>query len=98
MDETEETLTPEEREQQEETGETGEEAHRAGEFEELRDMIRNLQTAVADLATAIKEGFAEAAAMSVENGEVITDPDDGETVVIDDDDDIPAIDDLDLSI
>lgn len=94
MDETKETLTPEEREQQEETGE---EAHRAGEFEELRDMIRDLQTAVADLATAIKEGFAEAAAVSVENGEVITDLDDGETVVIEDDD-IPAIDDLDLSI
>lgn len=47
-------LTPDEREQMDETGETPEEAHRAGEFDELRDMMAR----VLDELAAVRTDFA----------------------------------------
>ena len=91
-------LTAGEEEQVEETGETGEEAHRAGEFEELRGMMRQMLDAIGELREAIG-GYVDAAnAATVDNGAKFVDDEAdaegvaGDVVVLDEPEDPRARD------
>lgn len=59
QDATEETETPSEEARQEETGETPEEAHRAGEFDELRDLMQSIRDEIAGLRSTIADMMVE---------------------------------------
>lgn len=102
MDEDE--LTPEEREQMEETpGETPEEAHRVGEYDELRDMVRDAIAridAVGEAVDAIRDAVSTFRAVGVDNGAEFTE---AGAVDLDGDGDadavkIPEFSDMDLDI
>lgn len=73
-------LTADEAEQVEETGETGEEAHRADEFEALRDMLQQVLDAIGEVRERVA-GYADAVnAVSIDNGAKIVDEPDAEGV------------------
>ena len=95
-------LTQDEREQMDETGETPEEAHRAGEFDDLRNMLGNLTDKVEGLYDLINDRIDAVAASMVETGTTVTDIDgdgDIDAVVMDDDATVSDIlDDLDLDM
>jgi hypothetical protein len=91
-------LTADEAKQVDETGETGEEVHRAGEFEELRSMMRQILDAIGEVREAIG-GYVDAAnAASVDNGAKFVDDEDaaayvaGDVVVLDEPEDPRARD------
>ena len=69
----EEESTPNEEEQAQETGETSEEAHRAGEFDELRAMLREVIEGIASISERIGGLVDSANAVAVENGAVVND-------------------------
>lgn len=101
----EDELTPEEREQMEETpGETAEEAHRVGEYDELRDLMRDALAridAVGEAVDAIREVVTTFRAVGVDNGAEFTEA--AGTVDLDGDGDvdsvkIPEFSDMDLDI
>jgi hypothetical protein len=95
-------LTQDEREQMEETGETPDEAHRAGEFEDLRNMLANLTAKVEGLYDLINDRVDAVAASMVETGTTVTDTDgdgDIDAVIMDGDSDVADIlDELDLDM
>lgn len=75
-----EELTPQEEELVEDDGLSGEEAHRAGEFDDLRDRMEGLQRSIDTLSKSINGGFdrmieamGQQAAVEVENGAVVND-------------------------
>ena len=79
--------TPEERDAAERDNLTENEAHRAGEFDDLRDMWRSVLdkvSAISDRTDAISEridgiydNFADSVAQMVENGATVKENDDG---------------------
>lgn len=78
--------TPEERDTAERDNLTSDEAHRAGEFDDLRDMIRDVLdkvSALSDRTDAISEridgiydNFTDSVAQMVENGASVKETDD----------------------
>lgn len=62
---------------------TPEEAHRAGEIDDLRDMLRHVRDkldAVAEMTKEIKERYSDGLVEMVENGAVINDTPDADDV------------------
>lgn len=92
----EDSLTDDEARDVESQDVTGEEAHREGEFDDLRDLIKGLY----DRIDGIEDAFAKRLDAIRENG-IAKAVENGGTVHEDDDEDlndVPELDELDLSI
>ena len=68
--------TPEERDTAERDDLTENEAHRAGEFDDLRDMMRDVLDKVNAISERIDGNFTDAVAQMVENGATVKENDD----------------------
>lgn len=71
--------TTEERDTAERDGLTPDEAHRAGEFDDLRDMLRDVLdkvNALSERIDGIYDNFADSVAQMVENGATVKETDD----------------------
>ena len=94
-------LTPDEQEIEDETGTSGEEAHRIGEFDDLRDRLERIETALGNITSTLEAMRTTAAAIDIDNGADVADVDgDGDADVVTDDgvDVIPDYDDMDLDL
>lgn len=100
-------LTPDERGIEGETGTSGEEAHRIGEFDDLRDRLERIESALGTITETLgtitetlEATRTTAAAIDIDNGADVADVDgDGDAEVIDDDViEIPDYDDMDLDL
>ena len=70
--------TNEERDTAERDGLTSDEAHRAGEFDDLRDMLRSVLDkvdAIRERIDGIYDNFADSVAQMVENGATVREDD-----------------------
>nr|DAL88113.1 MAG TPA: ferredoxin I [Bacteriophage sp.] len=97
---TEGELTPDEQEIEDETGTSGEEAHRIGEFDDLRDRLERIESALGNITSTLEAMRATAAAIDIDNGADVVDVDgDGDADVIADDEiEIPDYEDMDLDL
>lgn len=98
---TEDDLTPDEQKIEDETGTSGEEAHRIGEFDDLRDRLERIETALGDITSTLEAMRTTAAAIDIDNGADVVDVDgDGDADIIADDGEIeiPDYDDMDLDL
>lgn len=93
-------LTPEEQEIEDETGTSGEEAHRIGEFDDLRDRLERIETALGNITSMLEAMRTTAAAIDIDNGADVVDVDGGDADVVTDDeaDIIPDYDDMNLDL
>lgn len=94
-------LTRNEREIEDETGTSGEEAHRIGEFDDLRDRLERIESALGNITATLEAMRTTAAAIDIDNGADVADVDgDGDADVVTDDeaDIIPDYDDMDLDL
>ena len=95
-------LTPEEQEIEDETGTSGEEVHRIGEFDDLRDRLERIETAIGNITSMLEAMRTTAAAIDIDNGADVVDVDgDGDADVVTDDgeaDIVPDYDDMDLDL
>lgn len=100
--ETEDEPTPDGQGAEDETGTSGEEAHRIGEFDDLRDRLERIESALGDIASALEAMRTTAAAIDIDNGADVADVDgDGDADAANDDDEadiIPDYDDMDLDL
>lgn len=102
MDEDEKPKTEDEQEIEDETDTSGEEAHRIGEFDDLRDRLERIESALGNITSTLEAMRTTAAAIDIDNG--------GEVVGVDGDGDgdadavtdgvinIPDYDDMDLDL
>lgn len=98
---TEDELTADEQEIEDETGTSGEEAHRIGEFDDLRDRLERIESALGNITSTLEAMRATAAAIDIDNGADVVDVDgDGDADVIADDGEIeiPDYEDMDLDL
>lgn len=97
---TEDDLTPEEQVIEDDTGTSGEEAHRIGEFDDLRDRLERIETALGTITSTLEAMRATASAIDIDNGADVVDVDgDGDADVIADDEiEIPDYEDMDLDL
>lgn len=93
-------LTPDEREIEDETDTSGEEAHRIGEFDDLRDRLERIETALGTITETLEAMRTTAAAIDIDNGADVADVDgDGDAdIVTDDIFEIPDYDDMNLDL
>lgn len=94
-------LTTEEQAIEDETDTSGEEAHRIGEFDDLRDRLKRIESALDDITSTLEAMRTTAAAIDIDNGADVVDVDgDGDADVVTDDeaDIIPDYDDMDLDL
>lgn len=95
-------LTPEEQAIEDETDTSGEEAHRIGEFDDLRDRLERIESALGNITSILEAMRTTAAAIDIDNGADVVDVDgDGNADVVTDDgeaDIIPDYDDMDLDL
>jgi hypothetical protein len=84
-------LTPDEREIEDETD-------TSGEFDDLRDRLERIESALGNIASSIEAMRTTAAAIDIDNGADVADGDGGADVVTDDVDIIPDYDDMDLDL
>lgn len=95
-------LTPDEREIEDETDTSGEEAHRIGEFDDLRERLERIESALGNITSTLEAMRTTAAAIDIDNGADVVDADgDGDADAVTDDDDadiIPDYDDMDLDL
>ncbi len=95
-------LTPDEREIEDETDTSGEEAHRIGEFDDLRDRLERIESALDGITSTLEAMRTTAAAIDIDNGADVVGVDgDGDADVVTDDggvDIIPDYDDMDLDL
>lgn len=94
-------LTPEEQEIEDDTGTSGEGAHRIGEFDDLRDRLERIESALGNITSTLEAMRTTAAAIDIDNGADVVDVDgDGDADVVTDDeaDIIPDYDDMDLDL
>lgn len=93
-------LTPGEQEIEDETDTSGEEAHRIGEFDDLRDRLERIESALGSITSMLEAMRTTAAAIDIDNGADVADVDgDGDAdVVTDEVDIIPDYDDMDLDL
>lgn len=98
---TEDDPTPEEQEIEDETDTSGEEVHRIGEFDDLRDRLERIESAIGNITSMLEAMRTTAAAIDIDNGADVADIDgDGDADVVTDDgaDVIPDYDDMDLDL
>ena len=98
---TEDELTLDEQVIEDETGTSGEEAHRIGEFDDLRDRLERIESALGNITSTLEAMRATAAAIDIDNGADVVDADgDGDADVIADDGEIeiPDYEDMDLDL
>lgn len=97
---TEDDLTPEEQGVEDETGTSGEEAHRIGEFDDLRDRLERIESALGNITSTLEAMRTTATAIDIDNGADVMDGDgDGDADVIADDEiEIPDYEDMDLDL
>lgn len=98
---TEDELTPDEQNIEGGTGTSGEEAHRIGEFDDLRDRLERIESALGNITSTLEAMRATAAAIDIDNGADVVDVDgDGNADVIADDGEIeiPDYEDMDLDL
>ena len=98
---TEDDLTPDEQEIEAETGTSGEEAHRIGEFDDLRDRLERIESALGNITSTLEAMRTTASAIDIDNGADVVDADgDGGADVIADDGEIeiPDYEDMDLDL
>ena len=98
---TEDDLTPDEQEIEAETGTSGEEAHRIGEFDDLRDRLERIESALGNITSTLEAMRTTATAIDIDNGADVVDADgDGGADVIADDGEIeiPDYEDMDLDL
>lgn len=93
-------LTPDETKIEQTAGVDDEEARRVGEFDDLRDRLERIESAVNAIAGVLDEMRATADAIDIDNGATVIDADgDGDADIIEDDVTlIPDYDDLDLDL
>nr|DAV20639.1 MAG TPA: ferredoxin I [Bacteriophage sp.] len=93
-------LTPNEQGIEDETGTSGEEAHRIGEFDDLRDRLERIETALGTITETLEAMRTTAAAIDIDNGADVVDVDGvGDAdVVTDDVVEIPDYNDMDLDL
>lgn len=93
-------LTPDEREIGNGTDTSGEEAHRIGEFDDLRDRLERIESALGNITSTLEAMRTTAAAIDIDNGADVADVDgDGDADVIADDEiEIPDYEDMDLDL
>lgn len=91
--------TRDEREIEDETGTSGEEAHRIGEFDDLRDRLERIESALGDITSTLEAMRATAAAIDIDNGADVVDGDGDADVIADDGEiEIPDYEDMDLDL
>lgn len=98
--ETGDELTPDEQEIEDETDTSGEEAQ-VGEFDDLRDRLERIESALGNITSTLEAMRTTAAAIDIDNGADVADVDgDGDVDVVTDDeiDTIPDYDDMDLDL
>lgn len=97
---TEDGLTPDEQDIEDETGTSGEGAHRIGEFDDLRDRLERIESALGNITSTLEAMRTTAAAIDIDNGADVVDGDgDGDAdVVTDDEIEIPDYEDMDLDL
>ena len=93
---TEDNLTQDEQEIEDETGTSGEEAHRIGEFDDLRDRLERIESALGNITSTLEAMRATAAAIDIDNGADVMDG--GADVTADDEIEIPDYEDMDLDL
>lgn len=94
-------LTQEEQEIEDETDTSGEEAHRIGEFDDLRDCLERIESALGNITSTLEAMRTTAAAIDIDNGADVVDVDgDSDADVIGDDGEIeiPDYEDMDLDL
>lgn len=94
-------LTPEEQAIEDDTDTSGEEAHRIGEFDDLRDRLERIESALGDIASTLEAMRTTAAAIDIDNGGEVADVDGDGDAPIDDGVDAPTVpdyDDMDLDL
>lgn len=95
-------LTTGEQEIEDDTGTSGEEAHRIGEFDDLRDRLERIESALGTITSTLEAMRTTAAAIDIDNGADVVDVDgdgDGDAdVATDEADIIPDYDDMDLDL
>lgn len=98
---TEDELTADEQVAGDGTGASGEEPHRIGEFDDLRDRLDRIESALGDIASTLEAMRTTAAAIDIDNGADVVDVDgDGDADAIADDGEIeiPDYEDMDLDL
>ena len=83
------------------TGTPGEEAHRIGGFDDLRDRLERIESALGDITSTLEAMRTTAAAIDIDNGADVMDGDgDGDADAIADDGEIeiPDYEDMDLDL
>lgn len=97
--ETDDELTPDERKIEDETGTSGEEAHRIGEFDDLRDRLERIESALGNITSTLEAMRATATAIDIDNGADVVDGDGDADVIADDGEiEIPDYEDMDLDL
>ena len=92
-------LTQDEQEIEDETGTSGEEAHRIGEFDDLRDRLERIESALGNITSMLEAMRATAAAIDIDNGADVVDGDGDADVIADDGEiEIPDYEDMDLDL
>lgn len=92
-------LTPDEQEIEDETDTSGEEAHRIGEFDDLRDRLERIESALGTITETLEAMRTTAAAIDIDNGADVADVDgDGDADIVTDEIEIPDYDDMDLDL
>lgn len=94
-------LTPEEQAIEDETDASGEEARRIGGFDDLRDRLERIESALGNITSTLEAMRTTAAAIDIDNGADVVDADgDGDDDVIADDGEIeiPDYEDMDLDL
>lgn len=97
---TEDDLTPGEQETEDETGTSGEEAHRIGEFDDLRDRLERIESALGNITSTLEAMRTTAAAIDIDNGADVVNADGDADTIADDNGEIeiPDYDDMDLDL
>lgn len=92
-------LTPEEQAIEDDTDTSGEEAHRIGEFDDLRDRLERIESALGNITSTLEAMRTTAAAIDIDNGGEVADVD-GDAPIDDSVDAliIPDYDDMDLDL
>ena len=96
---TEDDLTQDEQEIEAETGTSGEEARRIGEFDDLRDRLERIESALGNITSTLEAMRTTAAAIDIDNGADVVDVDGDADVIADDGEiEIPDYEDMDLDL
>lgn len=91
-------LTPDEQEIEDGTGTSGEEAHRIGEFDDLRDRLERIESALGNITSTLEAMRTTAAAIDIDNGADVVDGDGDADAISDDEVEIPDYEDMDLDL